>query len=153
MIKELDPVKAGIATDDITGAQQYLKNSRLYKELSATNRYLGLACTLNEFFNKSDISRQQKYTDTNGAYMKAMETCIAKRDSLTPEQYYKFMKDLSNLYIKATHTTDVNLYASKKDDKSLLSVCNQLNATSSSGSNNSNTGNNSFSYWDYLNSK
>lgn len=135
MIKELDPKKAGVAPDDIMGAQQYLKNSRLYNELSATNRYLALSCTLNEFFNKSDLSRQQKYTDANGAYLKSLENCIAKRTSLTPEQYTKFMKNLSNLYFKATHTTDVNMYASKKDDKSLLSVCNQLNPTSASTSN------------------
>ena len=118
-ILSLDPKKAGVPLDDISAAQRYLEGSPLFKKLSGTNRHLALSCTMNEFFNKSDMSRSAFYAHPNGPYMTMLEDCIRKRDSFSNEEAEDFLHSMASIYYNSINIVDPNRYISKKEDNGL----------------------------------
>jgi len=121
MIKELNPRAAGVE-NNVVAAQNYIKNSRLYKELSATNRYLATSCMLNEYFNKSDSSRTDKYMMPRNGYIDCLNRLANRRNSITPAEHAQYMNDIAVLYYNATNVSDKNRYVSPKDERFIHTI-------------------------------
>ena len=125
LVRELNPDKSKLG-NNITAVQEYIKSSNLYKELSKTNRYLAATCVYNEYFNKSDPSRTEKYMQINGGYIDVLRELASRRDTIPAPQHDQFMRDASIMYYNATNVNDRNKYVSPKDEKYLKLIVDKL---------------------------
>ena len=107
-----------VGGNNLEGIKNRIVNSELYRELTKTNRYLAASCMYNEYFNKSDPSRVDKYMQIHGGYIDYLRDLAQLRDHLTtaPNRHDRFMRDVSIMYYNATNVNDKNKYASPKDE-------------------------------------
>lgn len=125
LISKLDPKKAGVPTNDIYAGMKYIQQSELYRELYNTNKYFALSSTIHQFWNKSDISRSNLYTNPNSVYLKALSNLIANRNTINMEADAQFLNSITDMYYKSLNTSDANKYITQKDETRLMNVCNR----------------------------
>ena len=134
LIAKLTPTKDRVP-QDINAAKQYIENSELFRQLSATNKYFALSSTLNQFWNKSDQSRSDLYTNANGNYMKFLKSMADNRNTISRDADAQFMHSITDMYYKCANTSDCNKYVTQKDEQRLLTVCNRYFSNVSTSTN------------------
>lgn len=124
LISKLNPTRDGVP-QDINVAKQYIENSELFKELSRTNKYFALSSTLNQFWNKSDQSRSELYTNPNSKYLTYLKNIADNRNTISRDADVQFMHSITDMYYRCANTADINKYITQKDEQRLLQVCNR----------------------------
>ena len=127
LIKEITPPEnLGISLTNENALKEYLKGTRLYKELMATNRYVSTIVAMNQLMGKSSLERTNLYLTEDGPMAKAAQSVMSCRNKkLDLPTYRTFMENITDLTIKAGETPYTELMT-PEDESKLISTCNHL---------------------------
>ena len=127
LIKEITPPqKAGVSLTNEVALKEYLKGTKLYKELMATNRYVSTIVAMNQLMGKSSLERTNLYLTEDGPMARAAQAvvnCRNKKIDITTHK--RFMENIADITIKAGETPYTELMSSE-DESKLIATCNIL---------------------------
>lgn len=129
LIRKMNPEQANMP-NDFPNLSNYVKNSEFYNEMMKTNRYLALSCTINEYYNKSNLKDEQYYINPNSDFVKALSTCIFKRNNFSKQEYENYMSVLTKIYYALRTNGDEFKFIDIQDINNLNKVINKMNNVS-----------------------
>ncbi len=109
------------APPNLASAKQYLKKTLVFKKLSSTNKYLAFSCLLQEFWNKSELSKVDYYVKPNSKFIKTLK--IIDEYAFPPEEDERFLNTVTKYYVKLISESLPYNYVTNSDEQKLLQLC------------------------------